>query len=313
MSNEQTPKQDVYTIVTNRIIEQLEKKIIPWRQPWTNAGIPRNLITKNAYRGINMWLLASAGYEKNFFLSFKQVQDLGAKVKRDEKAQMVVFWKTVPKEEAGDDVAESTEATTTKQKVVLRYYSVFNVSQCENLPEGLVPQTIERANAPIKTCENIIAQMPLCPIIQQKEMAGWYDVTTDIINMPKRKSFESSELFYSTLFHEIVHSTGHEKRLNRKELVARTVFGSPTYSLEELCAEIGACYLKSIAGIEDKDFEESIGYINGWLTQLKKDKRFIFIASGNAQKAVDYILNRKTEEIENAVQNESAELQPEIV
>jgi antirestriction protein ArdC len=311
MSNEQTPKQDVYAIVTNRIIEKLEQKIIPWRQPWTDAGIPRNLITKNAYRGINTWLLASAGYEKNFFLSFKQVQELGAKVKRGEKSEMVVFWKTVPKEEADKESENNDEST--KQKVVLRYYSVFNVSQCDGLPEGIVPAIIDRPNAPIKTCEDIIRQMPSCPLIQHKEMKAWYDVATDIINMPKRKSFESSELFYSTLFHEIVHSTGHEKRLNRKELTARTIFGSPTYSLEELCAEIGACYLKSIAGIEDKDFEESIGYINGWLTQLKKDKRFIFYASSNAQKAVDYIFNRKTEEQESIPHTEPEELQSEIV
>src|ERR1035441_4380026 len=92
METDTAKKKDVYTIVTDRIIEQLEQGTIPWRTPWTSAGVPCNFITMRPYRGMNVWMLASLGYGRNYFLSFKQVQDLGASVRKGEKGHMVVFW-----------------------------------------------------------------------------------------------------------------------------------------------------------------------------------------------------------------------------
>src|SRR5579863_741348 len=120
----------------------------------------------------------------------------------------------------------------------------------------------------------------------------------DYISMPKRDSFWEGQGYYATLFHELIHSTGHEKRLKRKELVERAKFGSETYSIEELTAEIGSCYLTSYAGITTNGLTNSVAYLQGWLSRLRQDKKFVIYASAHAQKAVDYILNLRHQENE---------------
>jgi antirestriction protein ArdC len=185
---------------------------------------------------------------------------------------------------------------------MLRYYIVFNVSQCENIPERYLPSK-ERETKEIPTCEFVVENMPECPVIKHKEQKAYYSPSLDFVNMPKKKSFNSDSAYYSTLFHELVHSTGHEKRLNRQSLVKNEKFGSETYSLEELVAEIGTCYLQSLTGITS-EFEQSSAYIQGWLQKLKNDKRFIFIASNQAQKAIDFMLNVKSVEEETQPQEQ---------
>ena len=279
---------DVYLIVTNRIIEHLEKGVVPWHKTWTDAGLPKNLVTGKHYRGINVWLLSSLNYSQNSFLTFKQVKDLGGSVIKGEKAQEVVFWKWFEKE---------NEETGEKEKVpMLRYYRVFNISQCENIPLEKIPKEVERNNNPIEECEKIINEMPKRPRIQQKMQEAYYDRKNDYINIPKQKTFDNSESYYATLFHELVHSTGHGNRLNRKELLDSRGFQSEEYAVEELTAEIGASYLKSIAGIPIEQLENNAAYIQHWLYHLKNDKRFIIHASAQAQKATDYILNIQNEE-----------------
>jgi antirestriction protein ArdC len=144
--------------------------------------------------------------------------------------------------------------------------------------------------------------MPQCPPIKHKVQKAFYDIETDHINMPRKKSFSSSESYYSTLFHELVHSTGHEKRLNRPSITEMAEFGSEVYSIEELVAELGAAYLCSSAGILTGQIKDSAAYIQGWLAKLKNDKRFIVRASGYSQRAVDYILNIKEAESVNEVE-----------
>lgn len=287
MSQEQ--KLDVYQIVTDRIIAQLQMGTVPWQKPWTEAGMPRNLISGNAYRGINTWMLASMGFEKNLFLTWNQIKDLKASVKKNEKSQLVVFWKTIQKETDADE-----SETKAKKKPLLRYYTVFNVAQCNDIPARLIPPEIEKPQEPIKHCEAIMQKMPNPPKLQHKMQEAWYNPGTDVLNMPRRKSFASPEAYYGTLFHELIHSTGHTSRLDRKEL--GNGFGTEPYSREELTAEIGACFLKSHAGIGNETFENSISYIDAWLGKLKNDKRLIIMASSHAQKAVDYILNYKHDE-----------------
>ena len=284
---------DIYTIVTNRIIEHLEKGVIPWRQTWTNAGLPKNLITGKNYRGINVWLLNSLGCSQNYFLSFKQVNDLGGSVKKGEKAQEVVFWKWMERK---------NKETGEKEKVpLLRYYKVFNIDQCSDIPIEKLPPVVERNNNPLETCEEIISEMPKRPDIRYKEHRAYYNRMHDFVNMPKIETFENSEEYYSTLFHELVHSTGHNERLNRKELLESKGMRSKDYAAEELTAEMGATYLKSCAGIPIEQLENNAAYIQGWLERLKNDKRFIVHASVQAQKATDYILNIKKEEKELSI------------
>lgn len=284
--NTSSTKLDVYELVTNRIIDLLEAGTVPWQKPWTEAGVPMNLISKRPYRGINLWLLLSLNYEQNLFLTWDQLKKIGGSVNKDEHGHVVVFWKNVRKEK--EEGAEENKAKTVP---MLRYYKVFNIAQCRDIPANLIPELVNREVDPILECEAVINGMPDCPVIKHKEDKAFYHVELDYINMPKKKSFKSMEAYYSTFFHELVHSTGAEKRLGRKTITEMTEFGSEPYSIEELIAELGSAYLNSYTGILDKEIQNSVSYIQGWLTKLRDDKRFIVQASGQAQRAVDYILN----------------------
>lgn len=280
---------DVYQIITNRIIEQLAQKVVPWRKPWTDAGYPQNLITKLHYRGINTWLLASLGYSQNYFLTLRQAEAVGATVKKGERGHMVTFWKRQEKQHNSN--ADQQEGSRKNHPAVLRYYLVFNIEQCENIPETLEIPLSESTHSPIALCDEIVTRMPQCPAIIHGKTDACYNPGTDKIHMPKQSSFTSSESYYCTLFHELIHSTGHQSRLNRAEITDPTKFGSEKYSIEELTAEIGACYLNSAAGIIDKEFDQNVAYIKSWIEALRNDKRIIIYASARAQKAADFILN----------------------
>jgi len=291
-----TPKLDVFSIITNRIIEQLAQQVIPWRKPWAEAGHPQNLFSKRPYTGINTWLLGSLGYSQNYFLTWKQLKAVGASVKKGEKGTMVIFWKKLPPDQQAEN-----DQDPSRSKAVLRYYFVFNIAQIDNLPEVVSIPYPDHVFSSIGACDEIIERMPNCPAIIFRKQTAHYDPVKDCINLPKLGSFASSESYYCTLFHELIHSTGHQSRLNRKEVVEPTHYGSVQYGIEELTAEIGACYLNSIAGIVNKEFDNSVAYIKGWIDLLRNDKRVIVYASGQAQKATDYILNvqsyQKAEEI----------------
>lgn len=296
--NTSSAKLDVYEMVTNRVINLLEEGTVPWQKPWADAGVPMNLISKRPYRGINLWLL-SLNYERNLFITWDQLKKIGGSVNQGEHGHIVIFWKNVKKkpEELGKDGYPKTV-------IVLRYYKVFNISQCRDVPQEMIPELIIEDVDPIFECEAIIQTMPNCPVIRHKEQKAFYHIVEDYINMPKKKSFKSNEAYYSTLFHELVHSTGSEKRLGRKSITEMNEFGSEPYSFEELIAQLGSAYLCSFTGILDKEIESmTVSYINGWLEKLRNDKRFIVQASGQAQKAVDCILNlsvAKEEQLEVA-------------
>lgn len=286
---EPTITRDVYTIVTNLIIEKLEHGIVPWKQPWREIGLPRNLITQRPYRGMNLLLLSTSGYPQNEFLTFNQVKELGGRVKKGEKAHLVILWLWI--HEVSNARKQDVKGRTYP---LLRYYFVFNVSQCTGIPARALPLPL-KPNNPIETCERIVAAMPDKPKIVHNENESCYYPRADIINMPKMEMFESSEAYYASLFHELIHATGDESRLNRKELMDRT---KEHYSIEELTAEIGSCYLATYAGIAMNGLTNSVAYLQGWLERLKQDKKFIVYASANAQKAVDYILNVKHQDNE---------------
>jgi antirestriction protein ArdC len=283
---------DVYAIVTNQIITQLEKGTIPWRKPWTGAGQPQNLLSKRLYQGINIWLLNGLGYDRNLFLTYNQLNEIGGKVKRGEKGHLVVFWKVIDKTKKD----EAQQGDDQKKTLLLRYYWVYNIAQCENIDSHL-PSATEEHNAPIISCETIVERMPNRPEIIYKESDAYYHPGKDYVNMAKQKKFISSEAYYATLFHELIHSTGHASRLNRKGVTEMTPFGSDIYSTEEIIAELGTCYLTSVSGIAPITFENNTAYIQGWIEHLKNDQRVIVYASMQAQKAVDYILNVQEDEV----------------
>ena len=284
----QKEKQNVYDIVTARITELMKQGTVPWQKPWTDAGIPRNLFSGRPYRGINVWLLSWLGFAQNLFLTFSQVSELGASVKKGEHGQFIVFWKQ--KEKKDKDEAEQEETDAIGKKYVLRYYYVFNISQCEGIPEDMLPELMVRDNDPIEVCEAMVERMPNKPAIYHQEHSAFYNPMMDYVNMPKMDTFTNSESYYGTLFHELIHSTGHQSRLNREGITKATSSYVEPYSVEELTAEIGACYLKSYAGIA-VEMSNSVAYIQGWLKRLRNDHRFILFACSAAQKAADFILN----------------------
>ncbi len=277
---------DVYKIVNDKVIEQMNKGTVPWQKPWTGGGLPQNLISKKHYRGINMMLLSMMGFEHNLFLSFKQVHDIGGKVKKGEKGHLVVYWSQVDSKPEGTE--QNGQDKDQKKKSILRYYYVFNISQCENIPEKYIPASRDTKDIP--SCESIVSAMPHCPPIRHKEQKAFYHPKEDYVNMPKKRSFKDDESYYAVLFHELVHATGHESRLKRETITEMAEFGDYYYSQEELIAEMGTCYLQSFAGITST-FQNSTAYLQGWLSKLEGDKKFIFTAARAAQKATDYILN----------------------
>lgn len=283
IKKQSTKTTDVYELVTNQIITHLEKGTVPWKQGWTDKGLPRNLISQRPYKGINLLLLGTQCYEHNYYLTYKQAKELGATVKKGEKSHLIFFWKWMEQENA--------QAEGVIKKPFLRYYKVFNIGQCEGIPAEKIPTPEVRINNSIEECEVMIENMPQRPLIKWGMGGAFYNPKEDFINMPSMIEFNNSESYYETLFHELIHSTGHQSRLNRKELINGTYFGSGFYSIEELTAELGACYLKFHTGIKTTELENNAAYIHSWLTKLKNDRKFIVYASTQAQRAVDFILD----------------------
>jgi len=243
--------------------------------------MPRNLITKKPYRGINTFLLMSMGFDSPNWLTFRQAVQLGGNVKKGEKSCPVVFWKPM-------EVTDK-ESGEVEKIPFLRLYNVFNVSQCEGLKN--VPVADEAAFTVTDAAE-IVANMPQSPVIKHGMTMAYYAPRQDIVGMPERKRFKTEDGYHATLFHELVHSTGHEKRLKRASITERNGFGTDPYCKEELVAELGSAFLCGQAGIMERTIESSAAYIDSWLKRLKEDKTLIVYAAAQAQKAADFILAR---------------------
>jgi antirestriction protein ArdC len=276
----------IYEQITDRVIVLLEKGTVPWRKPWTTqAGFPRNLVTKKPYRGINVFLLHAMSYESPYWLTYRQAQELGGNVRKGEKACPVVFWKQLE--------VEDKKTGETEKIPMLRFYYVFNASQCDGLKN--IPAVETPAGAPALP-ESIIANMPQRPEIRHGMRKAFYSPAEDIVAMPDRARFDGAAEYYSTLFHELTHSTGHASRLNRPTLTESAGFGSNPYCKEELIAEMGAAFLCGQAGIAEGTLENAAAYLQNWLAQLHSDKKLIVQAAAQAQKATDFILGIKHEE-----------------
>lgn len=269
----------VYEMVTNQIIEQLENGTVPWRKPF-KSGAAVNWKSQKPYRGINVMLL-----EPGEYATFNQIKEAGGKVKKGEKSSIIVFWKWIEKED------EDGEKETIP---FLKYYRVFEInSQVEGMESKRSAESFD--HDPIEKCEEIMKGYMDAPDYSYKTGGAWYRPSMDLVNVPPMKEFENVEEYYSTLFHECVHSTGHKKRLNREGVTGTISFGSEDYSKEELVAELGASMLNAVAGISNDTIVNSASYIASWLKVLKDDKKMIVTAGAQAQKAADFILGVKFE------------------
>lgn len=279
-------KKDIYEMITDRIIEQLENGVVAWQKPWTGVHDGAyNRISNKPYSLLNQMLLSKTGE----YATFKQWTELGGHIRKGEKAEIVTFWKIQQIEEENGDGEKII-----KQLPLLRYYNVFHISQVE----GVEPKSIDLNELqPIEEAERIkteYMQREHIKILEKVTNKAFYSPSLDYIQVPCKEQYQNIEEFYSTLFHEMTHSTGHKVRLNREDVKDCMYFGSENYSKEELCAELGSAFLINKLGIaSSKSFNNSTAYIQSWLRVLKNDKKFIISASSRAEKAVKYILNEQ--------------------
>ena len=290
----------VYGYITDKIMEELERGCVPWHKPWKTSSdgirVPTSFVSKKPYRGVNTFLLAlarfKAGYDSNYWLTFKQAQALGGSVK-GERSEMVVFWKLLEK-----PATNPTPENETDYIPMLRYYRVFNLDQVTGITKpalGDLP-----AFEPIVEAEAIAAKYQEQIEVTHAGTRAYYQPSTDSVTMPERHAFDGAAEYYSTLFHEFTHSTGHQSRLNRPGITETHYFGDEIYSKEELVAEMGAAMLCGVVGIENKTIKNSASYIQSWLSKLRDDKKLVVHAAAAAQKAADFILaNGAATESEN--------------
>lgn len=289
---------NVYDKITSQIIEKLDQGVVPWKKPWKGDGFPKNLISGKEYSGINALILSflTREYSSQYWLTFEQAKVCKGFVKKGEKGTTIVYFsmneKIVGKNEEGEDVIKRTP--------IMRGYTVFNVEQCEGLKHARLNEQKDSEKESQIAFENIIEASAIwdnyidSPIVKLGTMAC-YNKTEDSITMPKETLFDSNVEYYSTLFHEAIHSTGHKSRLNRDGVATSSRFGDAVYSQEELVAEFGAAFLCGKCHIEQSTIDNSASYIAGWKKALKADNRMVFFAASAAQKAADYILGKKAE------------------
>ena len=280
---------NVYELVTNRIIEQLENNIIPWEKPWSGTiDGAFNRVSKKPYSILNQMLLKYNGE----YATFKQWQELGGHIRKAEKSEIIVFWKMYPIKEKQDDGTEIIKTIP-----LLKYINVFHISQVDGVEP--LKQKVTHDIEPIDKAEKILNDYWNRENITIEHVKGdkaFYSPMFDKIQLPLFEQFKQSEEYYSTAFHESVHSTMKTSRCNRQEYRKGKVvsFGSEEYSKEELVAEVGSAQLMNIVGIETtKSFRNSTAYIQSWLKVLRNDNKFIVSASSKAEKAVNYILGNQ--------------------
>lgn len=282
----------VYQTITDKILDALAAGVTPWRIPWSSFdSSPKNLLSKSPYRGINSFLtnleIHLRGYRSHFFLTFKQAAQLGGTVKRGERGLPIVFW--------GKRDVENDEGEI-ETKWVARGYTVFNVEQCHGLEVEDQSEAETYQHDPIDRAEEVVAGVPHPPVIRSGYWSACYIPSSDEIRLPDLHRFPRAEDYYATIFHELGHCTGHEKRLSRETLTDLCPFGSTNYSKEELVAEMTAAFLCGHTGIIDSTIDNNAAYLDGWIKKIKGEPRLVIEAAGAAQRAADYLLNKRSVE-----------------
>jgi antirestriction protein ArdC len=309
------PRPDVYQIVTDALLAKLETGTIAWRKPWHEMGAPRNYVSGRFYSGINSFLLNMTGCLP-FFLTFKQAKELGGSIREGAKSYPVIFFKMLTKKEGA--ATPAGQPADDKKIPMLQYYRVFSVEDVVGVKIKL-PEVVARpAHEPVAACEQVLANWADKPKISHMQQRAYYSPVLDYVNMPKPESFHSAPEYYATLFHELGHSTGHPRRLNREGITEAIKFGSENYAREELVAEMSAAFLCAFTGIAPQVIDNSAAYLVSWLgklnpdqknavkdsdayrafwvEKLKEDKKLVVQAATRAKQAAEYILGTSPEE-----------------
>jgi len=309
-------KKNIYKTINDKVLEGLEKDGLKWFMPWKSGmgNSPINNATKKAYKGINIWLLniemRTNGYESNEWVTYKQAIDKGGNVKKGQKSTEVVYWKISfydktanPKKfyRSEKDAMSDGVAKENIHKVFTLYnYRVFNIAQCEGLTairtneELETPSEIGNIKVASDYCDNYLKNEEIS-LTHNATSSAYYQPSTDIINMPVLESFKDVDSYYKTLFHEISHSTGHEKRLKRQGVI-KGGKGTDLYAKEELIAEITSLYMSGVCGIMPTDhLDNSQAYLNGWIKRIKNfkgnEEKLIVSAMTQASKSADLIIS----------------------
>lgn len=266
-----------------RILSLLDEGgLPPWKKPWSAAGaLPQNMTSRREYNGLNRWMLMMAPYGNPFYLTFKQVSKLGGKVKKGEKSWPVYFWGSKEKKDG-------------TRYIFCKGYKVFNIEQCEDLDESKIPslEVETHDHDPIEAAETLAKGYKEAPPVQKDGARCYYAPMTDTVGMVPLEQFSAPEYYYSALFHEYAHSTGHESRLGREGIEKLMGHGSHSYSQEELVAEFTSAMLCAVAGVGQEVVENQAAYISGWHKRLKGDPEALVFASRDATKAFNKITGR---------------------
>lgn len=310
---------DVYKVINEMVLKAIDQKELVWRKPWSSINhygfSATNFISKNEYRGANSFLLnflipylRGKKWKNPYFMTFKQIEEKGGKVKKGAEGYFVTYFQMIYK--LGNESITEEEywskyvlcandefdfCQDLKAIPMLRYYKVFNGDDIEGIDWKLKKVKPKSKEQKIESAEDIWINYPVkAPqLIHSDPDSAFYSPSKDIINLPVMEAFKNPQEYYGTLFHEMIHSTGHPTRLKR---AGGKKFGDKAYSFEELVAELGACYLNGESGILFHTINNSAAYLKGWRSRLKRyineDEKFFFSAASKAQEASDYILNR---------------------
>lgn len=283
--------------ITGKVIAQIEQGVAPWRKTWGFMEPPQNFFSGHKYRGINAFLIYFKQYPTPYFATFNQVVKAGGKIKKGCKAHKLYFSKSLWYDSKGKKYEESdfefmppAIRADLKRIYYIKFDFVFNMADVEGIE--LKPMaTTWNENDCYFEIDYFFENLKDKPDIQVKlSDYAYYHSGKDLLNMPLLNQFENASFFYATAFHELVHSTGHTKRLNRPTLTEISSFGDEIYSKEELIAELGSCFLCNAFGINNIELSNnSAAYLAGWLKALKADPKLLWDAAAEAQKAFDFL------------------------
>lgn len=288
---------NIYIRLTDKIIEKMKGGVAPWQKPWALKHLPQNFISKKRYNGFNMVAVMMEERDCPYWATFKQIKSLGGSLKKGEHGIPIVYYMFIDKDTGKPH--KPGEPKSNNSIPVPRYYVIFNLEQTEGI-EWELPETNIVENSNID--EEVIRYCELEGIsisFTDTNDKAYYAPKLDCIHVPKKSNFVTENHFFATCFHEMVHSTGIEKRLNRGLDIETRRFGDHLYSKEELVAEFGSCFLMANYGIfDDSVFDNSTAYLQGWAKRLEDQPSVLVSAANQAQKAVDFILGVNNEEEE---------------
>jgi len=294
--------------VTREIIAQLQQGKVFWQKPWTSYGLPKNYSSGRPYEGFNAFYLNyitdKHAYRAPYSLTFRQAQELGGRIRKGEKGTSILYWKLYDCKtvENTRERKLAEEDDRQEKRFVPFLWTVFNIDQVEGVDFQLPTVPVRSGHQIIECCQRVADHYPSPrPRILPGGSQACYAAALDAVQVPEPKRFVSSEAYHATLFHELIHSTGHPARLNRftgEEKYNR--FGDEAYSQEELVAEMGASFLCAFTGIKEQVFQKAVAYLQGWACRLRHDNTMLIYAAAKAFKAASYILSLKAEKQKEA-------------